>query len=72
MLKNINKVKLEPYSQLVDRAVLQFNENSINSQDGYSQIENDKTPEAEYLNDSDSEEGETNKKSALPNFIPQV
>ena len=65
-------MKLEPYSYLVDQAVLQFNENSINSQDGYSQMENDKTPGAEYPNDSDSGEGEINKKSALPNFIPQV
>ena len=65
-------MKLEPYSYSVDQAVLQFNENSINSQDGYSQMENDKTPGAEYPNDSDSEEGETNKKSTFPNFIPQV
>ena len=30
---NINKMKFEPYGDLVDRAFLQFNENLINNQD---------------------------------------
>ena len=44
----------------------------INNQDPHSQIENDETPGPEYPNESDSEEGETNNNSALPNFIPQI
>ena len=46
--------------------------NLINNQDLHSQTEHDETPGAEYLNESDSEEEETNKTSALPNFIPQI
>ena len=68
---NINKMKFEPYDDLVDQAFLQFNANSINNQETHSQIENDETPGAEYSNESDSEE-ETNKTSALPNFMPQI
>ena len=47
---------------------MQFNENLINNQDPHRQIENDET---EYPYESDSEE-ETNKTSALPNFMPQI
>ena len=65
---NRNKIKFEPYSGLVDQAFSQFNENSINNQDPHSQIENDETPEAEYLNENDSEDTEINKTSAIPNF----
>ena len=45
---NRNKIKFEPYGGLVDQALSQFNENSINNQDPHSQTENDETPEAEY------------------------
>ena len=69
---NINKTKFEPYGDLVDQAFSQFNENLINNQDPHIQIENDGTPGPEYPNDSDSEEGETNNNSALPNFMPQI
>ena len=37
-----------------------------------SQIENDKTPVAEYPNENDSEDTETNKTSATPNFMPKI
>ena len=43
----------------------------INNYDPHSEIENDETPGPEYQNESDSEEGEPNKNSALPNFMPQ-
>ena len=36
---NRNKIKFEPYNDLVDQAFSQFNENSINNQDPHSQIE---------------------------------
>ena len=39
---NVNKMKFEPYCDLVDQAFSQFNENLINNQDPHSQIENDK------------------------------
>ena len=45
---NRNKIKFEPYGGLVDQALSQFNEKSINNQDPHSQTENDETPEAEY------------------------
>ena len=60
---NRNKIKFEPYGDLVDQAFSQFNENSINNQDPNSPIENDETPEAEYANENDSEDTETNKTS---------
>ena len=44
----------------------------INNQGPHSQIENDETPEAEYPNGNDSEDTETNKTSAIPNFMPQI
>ena len=53
-----NKIKFEPYGDLVDQAFSQFNENSINNQDSHSQIENDETPGAEYPNENDSEDTE--------------
>ena len=65
---NRNKIKFEPYRDLVDQAFSQFNENSINNQDPHSQIKNDETSEAEYLNENDSEDTEINKISAIPNF----
>ena len=68
---NINKMKYEPYHDLVGQPFLQFNENLINNQDSHSQIENYETPGEEYPNESDSEKGETNKALALSNLIPQ-
>ena len=69
---NINKIKFEPYGDLIDQAFSQFNENLINNQDPCSQIENNETPGPEYPNESDSEKGETNSNSTLPNFTPQI
>ena len=48
---NINKIKFEPYVDLVDQDFFQFNETLINNQDPRSQTENHKTPGAEYLNE---------------------
>ena len=64
-------MKFKSYLDLVYQAFSQFNENLINNQDPHSQIENDETPGAEYPNESDSVEGETNN-SALLNLIPQI
>ena len=69
---NRNKIKFEPYGDLVDQVFSQFNENPINNQDPHSQIESDETPVAEYPNEDDSEDTETNKTSAIANFMPQV
>ena len=44
----------------------------IKNQDPYSQIENDETPGAEYPNEGESEKEETDKTSALSNFLPQI
>ena len=51
---------------------MQFNTNLIDNQDPYSQIGNDETPGAEYPNESDSENEDTNRTSALSNFMPQI
>ena len=69
---NSNKIKFEPYGDLVDQVFSQFNENSINNQNPHTQTENYETPEVEYPNENDSEETETNKTSAIPHFMSQV
>ena len=69
---NRDKMKFVPSCDLYYQAFSQFNESSINNQDPYGQIEKDETPGAEYPNENDSEHTETNKTSAIPNFIPQI
>ena len=69
---NKNKTKLEPYDDLVDSGFFKVNEKSIYNQNPHRQIEIDKTPEAKYPNENDSEDTEINKSSAYPNVIPQV
>ena len=49
-----------------------LNETLINNQDLHSQIENDEIPGAEYPNDNDSEDIETNKTSTIRTFMPQI
>ena len=44
----------------------------IKNQDRHSQFENDEKPGAGYSNESDAEDGETNKTSVLPSFIQQI
>ena len=39
-------MKFETYSDLIDQALLQFNENLVNNQEPHSQIESDKILEA--------------------------
>ena len=43
----INKIKFEPYGDLVDQALVIFNENLISNQDPHDQIQNNEKPEAE-------------------------
>ena len=69
---NINKIKFEPYGDLVDEEYSRLNEILINIQDPCSQIENDEIPGAEYPNDNDSEDTEKSKTSTIPTFIPQI
>ena len=69
---NINKIKFKLYGDLVYLSFSQFNESLMKNQDPHSQTENDETSEPEYPNESKLEEGETNKISALPNFMPQI
>ena len=56
---NRNKISFEPYCDLVDQAFSQFNENY-------------EAPGAEYPSENDSEDTETNKASAIPNFMLQI
>lgn len=72
---NVNKMKFQPYGDLVHHAFSQFNENFINNQDPHNQIETDETPGAmklKYLNEIDSEEGEISKTIGLCNFMLQI
>ena len=69
---NFNKIKFERYGDLVDEVYSRFNETLINNQDPHSQIENDEIPGAEYLNNNDSEDTETNKILTIPTFMPQI
>ena len=54
-----NKVKLEPCSDLVDQAFIQFNENSFNNQDCQVKL---KMMKLQWRNIS----------MKIPNFIPQI
>ena len=65
-------MKFAPDCDITDQAFLKFNEYVVNNQDRHGQIENYEIPGAEYPNESDSENTETNKTSALPNFIPKI
>ena len=72
MLSTLKKIKFEPHGDLVDRAYMRFNETLINNQDPYSQIENGEKQQAEYPNENDSEEKETNKTSIISTFMLQI
>ena len=65
-------MKFEIYDDLVDQSFSQFNENLIKNRDSHSQIESDETPGAKYPNENYSEVGETNRASALLNFMSQI
>ena len=69
---NINKIKFEPFGDLVDEVYSRLKETLINNQNPHSQIENGGIPGAEYPNDNDSEDTETNKTSTIPTFMPQI
>ena len=56
----MNKIKLEPYGDLADQAYSKFYEIFIENQDPLSQIEYHEKPVAEYTNEHDSEDKETN------------
>ena len=49
-----------------------LSETLIENQDPHSQIKNNEIPGAEYPNDNDSEDIETNKTSTIPTFMPQI
>ena len=65
-------MKFEIYDDLVDQSFSQFNENLIKNRDSHSQIESDETPGTKYPNENYSEVGETNRASALLNFMSQI
>ena len=71
-IENINKIKFEPYGNLVDEVYSRLIETLVNNQNPHSQIENDEIPGAEYPNDNDSEDTETNKTSTIPTFMPKI
>ena len=68
---NTVKLKFKPNDYLVDQVYSILYHNLINNQKSYYQSGNDEIAWAKYPNESDSEEGETNTTSTLPNFMPQ-
>ena len=68
-VKNISKIKFQPYGDLVDQSFLPFNENMINNEDRHSEIENYETPGTEYPNENVLDETETIETSVIPNFM---
>ena len=52
---NSNKIKFEPYGDLVNEAYSHCNANMLDKQDPFGQIENGKRGEAMYSNDQDDE-----------------
>ena len=53
---NNNIQKFEPFADLVDEAFANYNENLVNNQDAYGQIENDETQQPSFENINDNEE----------------
>ena len=72
MLTCLSKIKFESYCDLLDQAYYSHcSETLISNQGHHSQIENDETPGPKYPNKYDLEDTETNKTSAIANFMPQ-
>ena len=69
---DINKMKFEPYGDLVYQTISQFNKKLINNQDPHNQTKSNEILGTEYSNENDSEERKTNKNSLIPNFKPQI
>lgn len=69
---NCKSKELEPQSELVDQAYPKFNETLIEKQDSHNQIKNYEAIGVEYSNENESEDTETNKTSAIPNFISKL
>ena len=69
---NRNKIKFEPYSNLADEAYSRYNAKMLESQDSFTQIENDETGEAVCSDDQDDENTDSNINSAVPIFMPRI
>ena len=69
---NRNKIKFEPYSNLADEAYSRYNAKMLESQDPFTQIENDETGEAVCSDDQDDENTDSNINSAVPIFMPRI
>ena len=54
---------------LLVRLFVQFNGALFNNQDPNNQTENDETPVAECPNENDTEDGNKNQTSVIPNFF---
>ena len=68
---NDNKIKFEPYSDLVDETCSCYNANILDNQDPFGQVENDETGEAVYCYDQDDENVKSRRNSRIPNFMPR-
>lgn len=69
---NCTSKELEPQSELVDQAYPKFNETLIGKQDSHNQIKNYEATGVENSNENESADTETNKTSAVPNFISKL
>ena len=68
---NSNKQKFEPFADIVDEAFANYNENLVNNQDPYGQIDNDETEQTcEDTDENESNSSDTSVNNALPNNMP--
>ena len=63
---NKNRQKFEPYANIVEEAVANFNHNLQSNQDSYGQIENDKTEDTSFCDKKENAtDANTNEYSAV-------
>ena len=65
---NSNKIKSEPFGNLVDDSYSRYNANMLDNQDPFG-LTFDETGKAVYSNDQDDENTESKTNSVTPNFI---
>ena len=68
---NSNKIKFEPFGNLVDDSYSRYNANMLDNQDPFG-LTFDETGKAVYSNDQDDENTESKTNSVTPNFIWRI
>lgn len=68
----VTRIKFESYGTLFNEAYFIFNENLVDNQYHFGQMENDQTAEAFYEDDRSIDETQENGNSALSRFMPTL